>query len=131
MNQVDVFEFLLYHSSVMDFKSRISSSVCGKLSIFKHRNKILNSISKQDMRNVNTTLTSFSTHYDITINRINYTGLPKYISFITGCSDSKGESDRCFWLALGTFSGLFWGAHLLLFDDEVPLEMALGASGLG
>ena len=40
------FNFCLYHSSVMDFKSRISSSVCGKLSMFKHQNKILNSISK-------------------------------------------------------------------------------------
>ena len=39
------FNFCLYYSSVMDFKPRISSSVCGKLSIFKHPNEILNSIS--------------------------------------------------------------------------------------
>ena len=40
------FKFCLSFSSVIDFKSRISSSVCGKLSIFKLPNKILNSISK-------------------------------------------------------------------------------------
>ena len=39
---------LYYYSSVMDFKPRISSSVCGKLSIFKHPNEILNSISYSD-----------------------------------------------------------------------------------
>ena len=44
------FNFCLYLSSVMDFKSRISSSICGKLSIFKGPNKILNSISKVPFR---------------------------------------------------------------------------------
>ena len=47
------FNFCLYYSSVMDFKPHISSSLCGKLSIFKpprlYReigpNEILNSIS--------------------------------------------------------------------------------------
>ena len=46
---LNVFEFQflsVYHSSVMDFISHISSSVCGKLSMFKHPKQILNSISK-------------------------------------------------------------------------------------
>ena len=43
------FNFCLYYSSVMDFKPRISSSVCGKLSIFKHPNEILSISYSEDL----------------------------------------------------------------------------------
>ena len=48
-----------------------------------------------------------------------------------GCGDSKGEWDRCFWFSLGIFSGLSVRELLLLVDDGVPLEMALGGGGCG
>ena len=54
--------FCLYHSSVMDLKSCISSSIFGILSIFKHPNKILNSISKALLN----TLLNFTRHYSVT-----------------------------------------------------------------
>ena len=41
-----------------------------------------------------------------------------------------GEWDRCFWLGLGAFE-LVFGGTLLLVDDGVPLEMALGGFGAG
>ena len=42
-----------------------------------------------------------------------------------------GEWDRCFWLGLGAFPCLFLGGTLLLVNDWVPLEMALGGFGAG
>ena len=42
-----------------------------------------------------------------------------------------GEWDQCFWLGLGGLFGLVFGGTLLLVDDGVPLEMALGGFGAG
>ena len=63
----------------------------------------------------------FTDTINTNINRINYTGFPKYIPFTTGCS-GIGVSG----LVCGPFQACFLGTLLLLVNDDGPLEMALG-----